>query len=132
MRATNAKDVTYGNLINRLRRVNQTDLPPKDIVAFNFGPFENPKGCYTTYLIGSRDFDAEDDDWACNEDYAPTEKYLELSEHRSAEKDWQEVLGDMVDVLRRVTQSPEFPESFLANATAITVGFDEGGLERVK
>jgi hypothetical protein len=69
---------------------------------------------------------------ACNDDWAPTEKYLELSEHRSAEKDWQEVLRDIVDLLRRYTQSTEFPESFLANATAITVGFDDGDLARVK
>lgn len=132
MQATNANDVTYSNLINWLVSVNQSDLPPKNIVAFNFGLFENPKGCYTTYLIGSRNFDPENDDWACNDDYTPIEKYLELSEHRSAEKDWQEVLRDMVDLLRRYTQSPEFPESFLANATAITVGFDDGDLERVK
>ncbi len=33
---------------------------------------------------------------------------------------------------RDILESPEFKESFLSSASAITVGFDDGDLDRVK
>ena len=123
---------TYIHLVNWLTRINQTDLPGKDIIAFNFGLFGNAKGCYTAYLIGSRTFDPTDDDWACSDDWAPAEKYLNLWEHHTETTDWQEVVLEMIDLLRQYTRSPECSRSFLANAIAITVGFDDGDLKRVK
>ena len=125
-------NTTYNNFANWLLRVNQTDLPPKDIIAFNFGLFENANGYYTTYLTGSRNFDPKDDDWAGDMDYAPAEKYFDLREYRSTEKEWQEVLRDVVNLVKQFTKSPEFSASFLAEASAITVGFDDGELEHVK
>lgn len=123
---------TYNAFVEWLTRIEQLDLPPKDIIAFNFGIFENANGFYTTNLSGSRSFDPDDGDWACTGDYAPTEKYLDLPEYTSAEKDWQEVLVDVVDLVDQYARSPQFSTSFLANATAITVGFEDGDLERVK
>jgi hypothetical protein len=122
----------YSDLVDWMTRVNQTDLPPADIIAFNFGLFENADGCYTTYLTGSRSYDPDDDDWACNEDYSPAEKYFELKELPSAENEWQDVVGVMAGLLRRYAQSTNFSESFLASAKAITFGFDDGVLERIK
>lgn len=125
-------DTMYSDLVDWIMRVNQTDLPPADIIAFNFGLFENADGCYTTYLTGSRSFEPDDDDWACNEHYSPVEKYLELKELPSTEIEWREVVVLMATLLRQYSQSAECSESFLANASAITVGFDDGVLERVK
>lgn len=123
---------TYNRFVGWLIGINQTDLPPHDIIAFNFGLFENAKGYYTTYLTGSRNFDAGKIDCDYTEDYSPSEKYLDLIEHNSLEKEWQDVLRDMIDFVKQYMQSPEFSASFLAKAKAITVGFDDGDLERVK
>ena len=48
------------------------------IRALNFGFFESEKG-YCLYYIGSSEYDPDDGDWACNEEYAPQNKYLQVS-----------------------------------------------------
>lgn len=66
----------YEEFLKWLRRVNQSSPPPDDVVAYNFGIFES-EGGYILYLVGSREYDPDDDDWACHEDYVPVEKYFE-------------------------------------------------------
>ena len=45
---------------------------PNDIIALNFNLWEaveeNGQSCYTLELTGSKQYDAENDDWACEED----------------------------------------------------------------
>ena len=52
----------------------ETSCLPADIVAFNFGLFETENG-YGIYLIGSKSYDEQDDDWACDIDFEPEDKY---------------------------------------------------------
>src|SRR3989339_523760 len=72
-----------------LKRINDNESIPKDIKAFNIGIFESEKE-YMIYLIGSKEYDTLDDDWACNEDFIPEEKYLGLGK-KSKKLDWLDI-----------------------------------------
>ena len=66
--------------------VNLTENPPSDIIAYWFGLLETTVG-YEIYLIGSKQYDKNDDDWACFNDFEPKEKYLEIPEVNSMNKE---------------------------------------------
>lgn len=98
---------------------------PKGIVALNFGLFEP----YGIELTGATCYDEEDADWACEEDYVP--------EHRTcpeldipANKDWEDVLDDMVALLKEIIR--ELPGLQLWQVDHITAGFSDGDLIRIK
>jgi hypothetical protein len=60
-----------------LTKLSKTEKPDKSIIAYNFGIFETTEG-YTVYLIGSKEFEEDDSDWATNEDFVPQLKYFPL------------------------------------------------------
>jgi len=97
------KESTYALFEAWLEEVCASEKPGSDIVAYNFGLFEGENG-YMAYLIGSTEYDEEDPDRACNEDFVPKRKYF---------------------------SAPERQASFLSTAQAITVGFDDGDLVKV-
>ena len=121
---------TYKGFAAWLRRVAESSPPPGGMVAYNFGLFESTEG-YMAYLTGSREYDPEDDGWACREDYVPDEKYFDLSEAFDTGANWREVLPNVVGMVKRFVESPEVAGTFLSGASAVTVGFDDGDLERV-
>ena len=123
-------ETVYADFVNWLNRVSQSSPPPNNVVAYNFGIFESESG-YILYLIGSREYDPDDDDWACSEDYVPVEKYFMLPKNLADGRDWQGVQREVVRIINRFIESPECKESFLAHASAITAGFDDGDLYRV-
>lgn len=101
------------------------------IEACNFGIFESTNG-YTIYLTGSKVYDSEDDDWATEVDYEPTNKYLPIPTELTDKFDWMGVLELVENSLKAYLNSAAFRTSQLANINAITTGFDEGDLTRIK
>ena len=98
---------------------------PDDIIALNFGIYEP----YSMDLIGAKHYDAEDDDWACDEDYVPKHRVcpaLGISDN----KKWDTVLGEMTALLKEVIN--EFPNLRLWKVEHITVGFSDGNLVKIK
>ena len=124
-------NIMYKSFVEWLERVRENSPPSASIVAYNFGIFESTDG-YIVYLSGSHSFDPGDDDWTCNRDYIPTEKYFHLPASFSKNKNWQEIQQNVVGLVKEFLASPEFAESFLRSSIAITVGFDDGEIERVK
>ena len=112
-----------------LRRVSAAETPPASVVAFNIGLFEAENG-FSAYLVGAERYDANDGDWACDEAFTARERYLALPLGRDVK--WQRVLELIADAARRFLASTEGSASFLAKARAVTVGFDDGDLVRVK
>lgn len=114
-----------------LFRICETEKPDKSVIAFNFGLFETENG-YTIYLIGSKEYDKDNPDWATNSDFEPSLKYYPLppSEYRNLK--FEEVLDKIKSKLKDFTKTEKFKNSFFAKAKAITVGFDEGDLEMIK
>ena len=110
-----------------LARVTTAKQPPGSIVAYNVGVTETPKG-YSAYLIGAEQYDPANDDWACREAFTPKERYLPLPR---GDGNWEQALADVITGVRQFLSTPAGQASFLAQAVAVTVGFDDGGLERV-
>ncbi len=73
----------------------EKEKPKTSIKAFNFGLFET-RGGYSLYLIGARRYDPNNDDWACNQDFVPNNKYFKISTRFSDGKKWDEVLSTLL------------------------------------
>jgi translation elongation factor EF-G len=116
---------------NWLNRISKTEAVSDNIIAFNFGLFESENG-YTIYLIGSETFDEEDDDWATNVDFEPKEKYFELNASLVKGKDWQKVLEVSEELVKEYLNSESLHNTIFKKAEAITTGFDDGELVRIK
>ena len=84
------------------------------------------------YVIGSREFDENDDDWTCNNDFEPRNKYFDIPTSYSTNKDWEVILKDSLAILKEYVISQKFDTSIFRNAIAIALGFDGGDLNRVK
>jgi hypothetical protein len=110
-----------------LGRVTAASVPPASVVAYNVGLLETPRG-YSAYLIGADHFDERSGDWACRESFTPAERYLALPRRRGAS--WEDVHAAVVAAVREFLATPAGQASFLGRA-AVTVGFDDGELERV-
>lgn len=116
---------TFNNWLNQILK---TEKPNADIQAYYFGIVETTEG-YETYLIGSKEFDEKDDDWACNIDFVPKDKYLTLGQNGV---DWELILVDVKKCIENYIQTPNFKNSFLEKAKAIATGFDGGDMYRIK
>lgn len=114
-----------------INKLNQTENIETEITAFNFGLFETTDG-YSIYLIGSKNYDPTDDDWATNVDFEPKDKYLHFDIDLVIDKDWEELLKISVELIEKYVSSDDFKTSILKNAMAITTGFDGGDLQRIK
>ena len=112
-------------------RIGRTSPPPVGIVALNIGIFETPNG-YTIYLTGSTEYDPDNDDWACREDYSPKERYFELPSEFTSGKDWKEVEEDLKLLIRNILSSDQFANNVLAKTEVFAVGFDDCDLTRLK
>lgn len=94
-----------------LQQIVVSECVPTDIVAFNFGIFE------------------VDDDWACSVDYEPKEKYLEIT---NTEMDWEEFQKNVEKIVSNYILEKGISETSFFSGKIVTVGFDDGALERIK
>jgi hypothetical protein len=117
-------------VLDWLRRVSTAEKPPQSVVAYNIGILETEEG-YSAYLEGADLYDPDDDDWACDGTFTPKERYVALP-IGGAKATWELVLERVAAAVRTYLASTEGRGSFLATATAVTVGFDGGDLRRVK
>ncbi|WP_281225970.1 hypothetical protein [Flavobacterium aquiphilum] len=111
-----------------LDKISKTEKPSDEILAYYFGILETTNG-YETYLVGSKEFHEDDEDWACNTDFVPADKYLKLGQ---AETDWKQILDQVKNHIENYTQTENFKNSFLRKAKAIATGFDSGDLHIIR
>ncbi len=109
-----------------LTQLAQSESPPDTILAFNIGMFETEQG-FSVYITGSHSYDA-DGDWACDEDYSPNQKYLELSRDYLNGMPWEDVLSKVISDVKAFLASEAAQGSFLSPPKIVTVGFDDGDL----
>ena len=120
---------------NWVRGIIKNENPDKKIIAYKFGLFETPDvpSGYYLYLIGAKEYDEEDDDWAAGMgDFKPKDTYLPLPEKEFKKVEWEKVQQMVISTVKDFIKSDDFKSSFFNNAKAIAVGFDEGDLIRVK
>lgn len=123
--------VKVGRVTEWLNRIVTAERPAASVIAFNVGLFETEDG-YCAYLIGAARFDPSDDDWACDEAFTPAERHLPLPRADLGPVDWAELQDEVVQEVERFLDSPMGRNSFLNSAQAVTVGFDESNLVRVR
>ena len=118
-------------IINWLMNIQKIDgIPPSEVVAFNFGIYESPNG-YKIYLVGSFEYDENDDDWACIA--MPTESYRYLNLPKELQsKEWDEILKHCAESLTELEQKGKLNIDLLKNVIAITTGFDDGELIKIR
>ncbi len=114
-----------------IENINEIETVDNSIIGFNFGLFETTNG-FEMYLIGSKTFDKDDEDWATNVDFEPKQKYFQFGKEFSADKNWQEILKISETLIFNYVSSEKFKTSIFANAKGITTGFDEGNLTIIK
>ena len=114
-----------------LRKICLMDYPEPEIIAYYLGLFESSTGGVTAYLIGSKEFDEEDEDWACNDDFVPQPKLKYLHLRGTEAMNWMEVQSMVASMMKKFLKDPVHENCFLNQAEAIAVGFDEGNLEIV-
>lgn len=106
-------------------KINNEKVLPDNIEALNFGLFQP----YGIELIGALIYDADDDDWACEEDFIPKERVCsELN--IDDECDWKTVLNEIQIILEELVD--ELKGLPLLNVKHITTGFCDGDLIVVK
>ena len=65
---------------NWLDRIMEQELP-KGIIAYNFNIYEGAKGTYDIQLVGTDEYDENDEDWACTDYFTSGEDicYIKLT-----------------------------------------------------
>lgn len=117
--------------IEWIENINEIEAVDNSIIGFNFGLIETTNG-FEMYLIGSKSFDKDDEDWATNVDFEPNKKYFQFGKEFSADKDWQGILKISKKIILNYVSSENFKTSIFANAKGITTGFDDGNLTIIK
>jgi hypothetical protein len=113
-----------------IRTIVDTEKPSKKIIGYYFGIFESEAKQYTLYLTGSEEFDEKDEDWACNDDFEPKDKYLSLSQYKGLK--WDDVLNKIIIILNEFIITDLYKNSFFFTAQKIATGFDDGNLVFIK
>ena len=95
---------------------------PKRVIAWHFDLYEP----YALQLAGSSSFDADDDDWACEDEdeFYPQSSRLQLEFLN--ELSWRQVLKMLVQALRELRE--QMPDAKIFECKHIAVGFVDGDL----
>jgi hypothetical protein len=101
---------------------------PKSCQAIYIGLFEN-KSTYEIHFLGIKEYDDDDDDWACggDSDYLPKNRYLDSKVATS--EDWKLFLDN---VKESITSIDEKGSSILNQVKHLAIGFDSGDLIRIR
>lgn len=119
------------NIIEWIDNIQQIDgVSPKEVIAFNFGIFEDENG-YVLYLAESFEYDETDDDWASLELPVELHRYLKMPIEFASEN-WDFVLENTSEVLKALEKEGKFDIPLFENAIAITTGFDDGDLIKIR
>lgn len=116
------------NLNDWLKHVSKTEQLPASVNAIYIGLFEGDPN-YQIYMTGSNAYDSDDDDWACDEDFEPKQKYLD-SQVQTGTIEWDTFLNHVVEMVKQHINN--HPDSILNKAEHVAAGFDDGDLVLIK
>ena len=95
------------------------------ILAFNFNLYEGDNE-YHIQIIGSDEFDEEDEDWACSEIFTSGDKYF-IVNTKNAGEEWFEALEFCVKIVTKYLENGKNKE-ILLKKRAVGIGFTSGDL----
>lgn len=118
-------------IVNWLNEVEKRDgVPPKEVVVFNLGMYESDEG-FVMYLVGGFEYNEANDDWATLEMPKQDYRYLLLPQ-LVQNKPWQLVLEFAKNTLLELESEGTFSTNIFQNCKAITTGFDDGELIKIR
>ena len=104
--------------------------PPIEVIAYNFGLMESDQG-FVMYIVGGFEYSEEDDDWACIEPPTKPYRYLRFPDELQT-KSWDFILDYSERLLKDLEKEGALDKAFLQDAKAITTGFDDGELIKIR
>ncbi|MBE3871809.1 hypothetical protein HJ160_24210 [Vibrio parahaemolyticus] len=101
---------------------------PERIIAFNINIYESP---FLVEIVGSEEFDLDNEDWACNEDWLPKKRQIEVSESLFGSS-WQTAEQTLLQFTKQYVNSCcSISQKALSNKS-LSIGFVDGSLNIVK
>lgn len=97
---------------------------PGQIVAFNINIYESP---FNIEIVGSSEFDPDDEDWACNEDWVPENRSMSVS-NAIFGNSWEKAQENILAMAKQYLRSNSKNAYRLKAAKAFAVGFVDGNL----
>ncbi|MCZ4696489.1 hypothetical protein DWB61_17690 [Ancylomarina euxinus] len=118
-------------IIKWLNNIEKQDgTPPDSVIAFNLGLMESEQG-FVKYFVGAFEYSEEDDDWACIEPPSKPYRYLRLPEEVQNEP-WETILNLSNKAFYQLESDGTLNKTLIKNAKAITTGFDDGELLKIR
>lgn len=101
-------------------KVLEKDFPPETVaVAFNL--YEDTDNYWSVELVGTSIFDANDEDWVCDEVFAARDNAFQWQQDTS----WQEVLEEVTDILKKYLEEGKHADK-LKMYQGVGAGFVDG------
>ena len=101
---------------------------PEEVIAFNFNLYEDLNKTWSVELVGTDNFDMDDEDCACDEvsDFDTRSNPLKWR----ADIDYEKVTETLIPYIERYLEEGNYSSS-LKDAKGIGIGFVSGNLEIV-
>ncbi|MBD5137345.1 MAG: hypothetical protein HDT39_15565 [Lachnospiraceae bacterium] len=100
----------------------EKDLPPETVaVAFNL--YEDGDNNWSVELVGTSIFDANDEDWVCDEVFDTRDNPFEWNQDIS----WEDVLEEVTDILKKYLEEGKHADK-LKMYQGVGVGFVDGNV----
>lgn len=99
---------------------------PDEVIAFGFNLYDDGDCRWSMELVGASEFDADDDDWLCNEvtDFDTRDNPFRWEK----EAEWEEILADVINALKEYLDDGKYADILKAKA-GIGIGFVDGDVE---
>lgn len=119
------KHTLYNDVAKWLKKILKREIP-SDVAAFCFNLYEDDDNRWSMELIGAERFDADDEDWPCDEatDFGTREKLLKWKK----KAEWDEMLEEMREVLEQYLENGKYAE-VLKSKEGVGIGFVDGDVE---
>lgn len=116
----------YIHLSNWLDNTLEQNMP-SGIIAFNFNLYEGSEGTYDIQLIGSDEFDENDQDWCCTDFFTTGENIFYIKRRKEIEP-WEQGLSYVKKLVKQYLVDGR-NANILKNSSAIGIGFVDGDIE---
>ncbi len=108
-----------------LEDVSETGIPT-EVISFGFNLYDDGDDNWSMELIGTSEFDADDEDWLCHEvtDFDTREDPFQWCQKAT----WEEILNDITRFLKRYLKSGKYADILKAKS-GVGVGFVDGDVK---
>ena len=98
---------------------------PDEVIAFGFNLYDDGDDNWSMELIGTSEFDPDDEDWLCHEvtDFDTRDDPFQWNK----KAEWEEVLDDVTCLLKRYLERGKYGDVLKAKS-GIGVGFVDGNI----